>query len=1594
MRNVSKIWDMTSVPGSLLDGASFMCVRTNPKLTTNVRLVTNGSDIWLDAYPAAPELSEDRYRAWRVTGRGLYNEDVARFWKGLDPDIPYTVAQEYDDTTVKTSYDAQYETMYWCGAEYISSLEYDEEFGFTAPLWLDGRIPDMFVVFRVDDPSYWRGGDSGTPARDLDFRKDILGRCRVVRTFDLTENSVFGAYIRRYRSQEGFPEEPLHAVMKPGGESLYKGFSILNGSMISAPECSHSKFFEEDDTITGFDMHVTEGFGRNRLAVANLLNIQFLFDDRDAAEYSVNRYFGLYCNFVKDGLAELDFGGFEGIYGCGNSVCPAGDSVRYSGKPFVVENPDGVVVPFSRVPGGDDLFPYADVTGSLDSVFCFMGSDGSLHSVRNGADGVPGNPFAVRFADTSLDLGVFTGFVRTGDYVDAVREDGGLCSQASFEVMSEIPAGAALSLVRRAAGGDETVCTVVCDMAFPDGSSVPGWHNMDRFCGTGTPSVAAHAIAMSLNESSPDEIEAFSLNGSVLVRSRLADSLANGFRIVPGVLQNGSFVVSDAYAGTVFSRDGMDTDGSWRFRGGTSFPHLNVSAEDAGAFHEGGWLKSSASPGWCRVVDVVTDCSSLSVKNGVASPSGDEPRCNVTVDGDGVIVPKSSQTAVYGEYRPPFGRLSFFPVRDFDFSTYEKPSIYGDIGELDSEYGELSVGKASAGSGEPGGGSGGRTETAFRINGSTVYADLEYGDGLLVAPSGDAVVSDAGNGEWWVEIPVEITNLAYSQTTNRVDRGEFSFETLNTTMFGGKEPVANEYDVYLENYSKDCMLLSKTAPFISKWVRTGNSLDVREKPYRLNTSVAFGVNSFAPNPYNIDPSTVDFNQEWEYIFGEYPFNYAASRKSWSYVGVSASDFGQGEDLETLLRSTDVNYFDILFVQDFMCDGSRLYDHLDYKRKYSLFGKGSASTDSVTFFRGAGVEILQKSNYGEPVDNNLGNILTVHNGDLNGYKFTAVAVPYRADYTEAPGMRKIKVIRNDAFKFVAVLVYTAREIYGAVDFLTDNSSSRIHSLRYKKLSRYFMYEPDTCVGDPDNANISQYPGLSVFGSGMISRIEKVVGTDTYMVYGNGTAFLTEFDFDVSQAPAENRRNKFVMLKYLVGNSDSSLHPSDPSMVVMVGMRLVEVKSDTLLVAVQCEEACDALDAAGFSREQPVSDISESIITDGKFVILEKSKYAISDEIRKCTFGNIYYNINHFQADNVEYEHVAFSGGEWRTLRSADGVWSYALRILPPELNAKYRYVSMTSDNRHIYYNAVPDCAVQISRYGGYYMPLFRDVLYFKDPFLAEAKADPSCAKAAFLRNARYCNTVFAGNYEGFGVIRCLNFHRANSVNNNVFRLSDGEKPLLPIQNKFTVGHRPYNVFLSNWDPWYFTETESEIEETYIHGTASMKEKPAMLGSKCMKTPDAFVFDTFTYMYEDASRSSADVVAAVGKGGVTFSVDVRRRLAGVFRENLRPLFEAFVSAEYGYGDRTTLDDDIDEYIESNLLSLYTVDSVTLYVWRKSSPSISVDISAMSYDDLAKKSAGLLPDKDARVNGGELSRTVFYSTGMTGDYAFGLSVRVVKK
>lgn len=133
------------------DNVSFQILRTNPVLTTNVKLMYDGEGMYLESYDANSLLTTTTYKHQRVYPNGLFNMDLKNFWASTVDDSMYHVHHKMSDTKICTNPDNMYENMYWCGVEPVISKNYDDEYGCIAPLYLKDKLPSYFVIFKVDE---------------------------------------------------------------------------------------------------------------------------------------------------------------------------------------------------------------------------------------------------------------------------------------------------------------------------------------------------------------------------------------------------------------------------------------------------------------------------------------------------------------------------------------------------------------------------------------------------------------------------------------------------------------------------------------------------------------------------------------------------------------------------------------------------------------------------------------------------------------------------------------------------------------------------------------------------------------------------------------------------------------------------------------------------------------------------------------------------------------------------------------------------------------------------------------------------------------------------------------------------------------------------------------------------------------------------------------------------------------------------------------------------------------------------------------------------------------------------------------------------
>lgn len=332
------------------DETSFGVIRTNPKLTGNVKITVDSSEnIWLNSIDADKELADDRFKKYRISPDSSYTIDINRFFDyGQTPaEIVYSLYQaDSNYTTTKRSFDKQYDRFYQYGAEQLASKFYTEDFSFFAPLYLKKEIPEYFVLFRSNGPV--NKFTYETPFEDWKnyVTSAILKNSQIIKVYDLTTNSSIGQYLKNIVDHPSRRESEMTVSYQQNGYTTFNGINYNKGTYTQSGELLYD-YINEENPLSNIEEFVTLGFQRNKVISSHLINLEFLFNDDDVDNYSINRYFGFYvnsidlANFTLSAEALADFS-----YDVGQTPFPRKgiDGTKVSQKSFVQTNPDGIKI--------------------------------------------------------------------------------------------------------------------------------------------------------------------------------------------------------------------------------------------------------------------------------------------------------------------------------------------------------------------------------------------------------------------------------------------------------------------------------------------------------------------------------------------------------------------------------------------------------------------------------------------------------------------------------------------------------------------------------------------------------------------------------------------------------------------------------------------------------------------------------------------------------------------------------------------------------------------------------------------------------------------------------------------------------------------------------------------------------------------------------------------------------------------------------------------------------------------------------------------------------------------------------------------------
>ena len=286
---------------------SFMLLRTNPKLTGNIKLVVSEDKLYLDTFKVSQTsiLNDKKYRHKSISADGNYPHDVYSVFKDVPQGELYSVYEDsYDPHKHYYNMDLQIENIYEYGAEYNSDNLYSENMKILAPLYIGKHLPTYFAIFKSD-----RLFTTDETATNSDIFRSLLVESQCIKIYDLRQHSAIGKYLKGYQNmitkyfagtcQLQFIEQDYDSNDENyrQGRNTWSGIAVNKGILTDKTETTYfgtqilnsSKKTQED-----YNMFVLNGYSRNMLLFPNILNLEFMFNDELADDMTMHNYFGLY----------------------------------------------------------------------------------------------------------------------------------------------------------------------------------------------------------------------------------------------------------------------------------------------------------------------------------------------------------------------------------------------------------------------------------------------------------------------------------------------------------------------------------------------------------------------------------------------------------------------------------------------------------------------------------------------------------------------------------------------------------------------------------------------------------------------------------------------------------------------------------------------------------------------------------------------------------------------------------------------------------------------------------------------------------------------------------------------------------------------------------------------------------------------------------------------------------------------------------------------------------------------------------------------------------------------------------------------------
>jgi hypothetical protein len=1619
----------------ILKRSSFGLVRTNPKLTTNIRIVADSKNrVFLESIDADPLLSKSIYKGYEVTG-GTYNRDIYSFYSQgaslLPSSIAYLLKEKDDSTQIQDRYKNQYDFDLYCmGMEPKNSRLYTEEFSLFFPLWVErDSIPDYFVIFKIDGPATINSKEyaESNPGVDLDTDKNLnnlvtsdnyfienyLKDAKIIKTFDLSDNTAIGRYIRNHANDPLFPESSIYMSLQKGELSYWNGIAYESGGFVKRAQDVYTDYVLVDKTITENDDFITNNFASRGVVHPNILNLEFLFDDPEQEKYKFSRYYGFYMSESQLGKFEIDGNRlyFDRDYESHQLPRPTVNNIGYNTNLInqYQENEFGIkIYPKIGGTGGTSIykgrlisfeetqyarFPYVK---DANSNFYSISSTNDWVSIYDGPTGPYAESNFIRIKDTSINWKNFTGFDKPFAYITANKTDKRGRPNFTFSVIGTLASGDQIRVglidwTNPSQASQIDFHTIVGDVSLPAGKN-----NGLLFSTQGSTVQVAAAISSAINYIQEATLEyqifsSVSIGNTVVVFARVDSenwnkieySLFSTSTSFPFSLPN-EFIdyETTTYLPSPISLSVLIGGKLYRstFTGGCDNPKARyiIETEDLKEFVDtedpiyiestkgfvlpGKYTKYLEEPVYDTKGNII---NFLNIDKYVVYQLEDK-----SAD---VVYTSSANLPLYKTRKNTTGYLSLFPIKDFDYdfldTTYSK--------DADSHIEKLYT-----------------WYTSSYGSGATYTAPIDYS---TLLPGSQAYFQ----------------SLLGPTSAFVINKKFQKLSGISDDFLDENPDVVNEYDRLKENFIPEIALSSRVVPFINKWVYDNECTDVRENPYRLNTDQSFGYSNFTPSFDEVNRNPKFFTHEWYYL-QEYPPYMTFQEKSDSYsyfdeninftslplIGASGSTAfylaatgGTGVNLNLL--SIEDDYFLSYFTRETV-------DGISVPRsfKYTLFGYGTDTVFSETLFRGAKVLVKDRAEY-SPINYNIESLRYLANPKYNGYRFSSVL-------TYGNAGTQITFVKNDKWKSITMVIQADLNDPIFMEY-NDNVSATTGN---KFIDRSLLYALSHKL---------EFDGIDTLAPTTVNLSGEIYGwtaqpNGTFLVYGrqdpsNGT--LPSFDTEIT--PGQNGGYNNVQTSLYFG-------------LQLQFQSILEVTSNTFtcssilgiggipLIYPTTGEDCE-VDANGNFvtipntwQTDPNYDTyywPRAVLTQATYVFGGWNAYLnITDQI---SFSSLANQVNS-GAPEIKYVSVSETG--------AVSFNEYSIEISRPDYPSKATYLKpaktketpqdLLNSSTTVGYEISAEKRIdihQLSRYRGPYNPKWRNLVQFLDTPDIKSYVDIEG------NTLEYNNVQLHIDDKNIFKIPNLYFNKVNVESPNVIlRYSESrQKTIFPLVGEIAIDNKDYWMFKTNWDPQYFDKYIKASRAVSQIGTREPKEKKAFFGSKTISIPNTVYIETFPAgaISKSALGSLSKIKSVpenivreevVKNGNRYLNLRIYTTLAlsdWLISDGISDEFYKWIDPNYSFGNPKQ-DDDVRTYISENIYDRYIIKEVIVWekFWKKGNPLPDIQTGLT---DAQKISAGYVKTKSFQTTfetPNDLDFQLIYNIPQDRNYSIAFTVVLEKK